>query len=102
MRNDNMGKIETLRERRELLSILCEAVETLERSQKYLLSDYRPTGEKEQRKDSDGNLLYNEDGSPDMKDIWASVELKYEELSTDNKARYDAYTTAINLISKLG
>ena len=97
-----MTKTETLRERKELLSILCEAVETLERSQQYLLSDYRPTGEKTQRKDSDGNLLYNEDGTPDMKDIWSSVDVKYEELSPDNKARYDAYTTAINLISKLG
>ena len=97
-----MSKTETLRERRELLSILCEAVETLERSQQYLLSDYRPTGEKIQRKDNDGNLLFNEDGTPDMKEIWASVELTYDELSPDNKARYDAYTTAINLISKLG
>lgn len=97
-----MSKTETLRERKELLSILCEVVETLERSQQYLLSDYRPTGEKVQRKDDDGNLLFHEDGTPDMKDVWASVELMYDELSADNKVRYDAYTIVINLISKLG
>ncbi len=97
-----MTKTETLRERKELLSILCEAVETLERSPPYLFRASRPPGAPPPRPARAGPFLSPASVPPPLKDIWASIDVKYEELSPDNKARYDAYTTAINLISKLG
>lgn len=88
-----------IRERKYLLDIIAELLETCERSQKYVLSDYRKVGETEKR--DDGNIIYNENGEPEMKGIWETTERTYDELSDNGKLEYDAYNTAIALLSKL-
>ena len=100
MKNDTRKTSEIIRERKELLDIIAETLKSLERSQNYLLSDYKITHYKD-KTDDDGNIIYDEDGKPEQKPVYESVDITYDELTDYNKIKYDAYNTAIALISKL-
>ena len=85
--------------KKALMDVLEDILSDIDRQQGYLTTDYQAVGV-EQSKDSDGNLLYqDEDGKrttevtdePIMKTIYKDITVSYEEMSDYSKAKFDAY-----------
>ena len=98
MKNTKISVSETIAQKKAMLEMLENVIQDIEYRENAILTDYKAVGE-EQRKDSDGNLLYlDEDGNkttevtdkPSMRTIYEDVKRDPSELGEYDKPRYEA------------
>lgn len=98
MKNTKITVSETIAQKKAMLEMLENVITDIEYRENSILTQFEADGE-EQRKDSDGNLLYlDEDGNkttevtdkPAMRTVYKNVKRDPSELDEYDKPRYEA------------
>lgn len=98
MKNTKITVSETIAQKKAMLEMLENVITDIEYRENSILTSFEPVGE-EQRKDSDGNLLYLDENDerttevtdkPAMRTIYEDVKRDPSELGEYDKPRYEA------------
>lgn len=98
MKTTKISVSETIAQKKAMLEMLENVITDIEYRENCILTSYEPVGE-EQRKDSDGNLLYLDENDerttevtdkPAMRTVYKDVKIDPSELDEYDKRRYEA------------
>lgn len=95
-----MKKINAIKEKRIKLEILEILMDRLDDERRYTSMSYEKVGE-EQKKDENGELMFNDAGEPVMKNVYDYVEIKPEDLSESASIRLNCIDSIQATLEKM-
>ena len=93
-------KNNTIKEKRIMLEVLEVLLDRLEDEKRYTSQSYEKVGE-EQKKDKNGEPMFDDDGNPLMRNIYDYVDLKPEDMSENSKIKMDCINKIQTVLEKL-
>lgn len=95
-----MKKNNTIKEKRIMLEVLEVLMDTLENERRYISQSYEKVGE-EQKKDDNGELMFDDAGEPVMKNVYDYIDLSYENMSESSRIKMDCIDKIQTVLEKL-
>ena len=95
-----MKKNNTIKEKRIMLEVLEVLMDTLENERRYISQSYEKVGE-EQKKDENGELMFDDAGEPIMKNVYDYIDLSYENMSESSRIKMDCIDKIQTVLEKL-
>lgn len=92
----------TIQQKASMLSALQEVFNKIEYQQNSILESYEATGKQEPRTNwKTGEVILDEDGNPEMRDVYETRVRDYDELDDSEKMSFDSYTIIAKHLEKL-
>lgn len=95
-----MKKNNSIKEKRIMLEVLEVLMDRLDDERRYTSQSYEKVGE-EQKKDENGELMFDEDGQPIMKNVYDYVDLKVEDMSESSQIKMECIDKIQTFLEKL-
>ena len=95
-----MEKNNTIKEKRIMLEVLEVLMDRLDDERRYISQSFEKVGE-EQKKDENGELMFNDDGEPVMKNVYDYIDLKFEDMSESSQIKMKCIDKIQTILEKL-
>ena len=92
-------KNKTIKEKRMMLEVLEGLMDRLEDERLYITRSYQKVGEVQVEKD--GELVYNDDGTPKMRSEYDYVDIAIDDLSEDSKLKLSCVNKIASALEKM-
>ena len=95
-----MKKNNAIKEKRIMLEVLEVLMDRLDDERRYISQSFEKVGE-EQKKDENGELMFNDDGEPIMKNVYDYIDLKPEDMSESTQIKMECIDKIQGILEKM-